>query len=335
MKRFGDDEWAVIAEIARMYYVEGRSQQEIANQLFFSKAKVSRALRLAREENVVEFHINYPSSRSAVLETELKRRFGLKETLVVTDLYDNLNTDISIKRIGKVAASYLDELLKDGDTIGVSWGRTIYQTVRQLEVSAPRKIQVVQLVGNSTNTYNMDMDVSTMVQEMAQAFQGTTAKLYAPMHVNSDIVRKELLKEPIIQETMEKIRCTDYVLTGIADVSVEWPINTWAGYLSESQMKELIKKGAVGYICGYFLDKNGNKLHDPINDKIVGISFEDLKNAPHVIVVAGGVDKTRAIYAALKGRIIDSLITDSRIAEKLLALDDMREKCRKGAGYDR
>lgn len=111
MKRFGDDEWAVIAEIARMYYVEGRSQQEIANQLFFSKAKVSRALRLAREENVVEFHINYPSSRSSVLEAELKRRFGLKETLVVTDLYDNLNTDISIKRIGKVAASYLDEIL--------------------------------------------------------------------------------------------------------------------------------------------------------------------------------------------------------------------------------
>ena len=99
-------------------------------------------------------------------------------------------------------------------------------------------------------------------------------------------------------------------------------------------MKDLIKKGAVGYICGYFLDKNGNRLNDPINDKIVGISFEDLKNAPHVIVVAGGVDKTRAIYAALEGRIIDSLITDSRIAEKLLALDDIRQKSRKGAGYD-
>lgn len=326
MKRFGDDEWAVIAEIARMYYVEGRSQQEIANQLFFSKAKVSRALRLAREENVVEFHINYPSSRSNVLEAELKERFGLKETLVVTDLYDNLNTDISIKRIGKVAASYLDEILKDGDIIGVSWGRTIYQTVRQLEPTSRRKIQVVQLVGNSTNAYNVDMDVSTLVQEMARVFQGTTAKLYAPMHVSSAVVRKELLKEPIIQETMNKIRSANYLFTGIADVSVERPVNTWAGYLTEAQMKELIRKGAVGYICGYFLDKNGNKLNDPINDKIVGISFEDLKNAPHVIVAAGGVDKTQAIYAALKGNIIDSLITDSRIAEKLLAMDDRRSK---------
>lgn len=325
MKRFGDDEWAVIAEIARMYYVEGRSQQEIANLLFFSKAKVSRALRLAREENVVEFHINYPSSRSTVLEAELKRRFGLKETLVVTDLYDNLNTDISIKRIGKVAASYLDEILKDGDTIGVSWGRTIYQTVRQLEPSSPRKIQVVQLVGNSTNSYKEDMDVSTLVQEMARAFQGTAAKLYAPMQISSDIVRQELMKEPIIQETMDKIRSVDYLFTGIADVSVGRPMNTWAGYLTESQMQDLIRKGAVGYICGYFLDKNGNKLNDPINNKIVGISFEELKNAPHVIVAAGGVDKTQAIYAALKGNIIDSLITDSRIAEKLLAMDDRKK----------
>lgn len=325
MKRFGDDEWAVIAEIARMYYVEGRSQQEIANQLFFSKAKVSRALRLAREENVVEFHINYPSSRSSVLEAELKRRFGLKETLVVTDLYDNLNTDISIKRIGKVAASYLDEILKDGDILGVSWGRTIYQTVRQLEPSSSRNILVVQLVGNSTNAYSEDMDVSTLVQEMARAFQGTAAKLYAPMHISSDIVRKELMKEPIIQETMDKIRSVNYLFTGIADVSVERPMNTWAGYLTENQMKDLIKKGAVGYICGYFLDKNGNKLNDPINDRIVGISFEDLKHAPHVIVAAGGVDKTQAIYAALKGHIIDSLITDSRIAEKLLAMDDSRK----------
>lgn len=325
MKRFGDDEWAVIAEIARMYYVEGRSQQEIANLLFFSKAKVSRALRLAREENVVEFHINYPSSRSTVLEAELKRRFGLKETLVVTDLYDNLNTDISIKRIGKVAASYLDEILKDGDTIGVSWGRTIYQTVRQLEPSSRRKIQVVQLVGNSTNSYKEDMDVSTLVQEMARAFQGTAAKLYAPMQISSDIVRQELMKEPIIQETMDKIRSVDYLFTGIADVSVGRPMNTWAGYLTESQMQDLIRKGAVGYICGYFLDKNGNKLNDPINNKIVGISFEELKNAPHVIVAAGGVDKTQAIYAALKGNIIDSLITDSRIAEKLLAMDDRKK----------
>ena len=60
-----------------------------------------------------------------------------------------------------------------------------------------------------------------------------------------------------------------------------------------------------------------------------------VKDGVRGALLAGGVDKTRAIYAALEGRIIDSLITDSRIAEKLLALDDTRQKSRKGAGYDR
>ena len=64
MKRADEEELAVIAEIARMYYVEGMSQQEIANMLFFSKAKVSRALKIAREEKIVEFQIHYPLKQS-------------------------------------------------------------------------------------------------------------------------------------------------------------------------------------------------------------------------------------------------------------------------------
>lgn len=320
MKQIDDEELAVIAEIARMYYVEGMSQLEIANMLFFSKAKVSRALRIAREKNIVEFHINYPLKRSIKLETALKHKFGLREALVVTDLYDNQNTDISIKRIGEMAASYLDETLKDGDKIGLSWGRTMYQTVRQLNPSSPRSIQVVQLMGNSTDAYHLGMDATTLAQGMAQAFQGTTFRLYAPMYVSSDIVRKELLKEPVIQKTMEHYQTLDYALTGIADVTIDRSMNTWAGYLTEKKKNELVKKGAVGYICGHFLDKNGDRLHDPLNDKIIGISFEELKKVPHVIAVAGGIDKTHAIYAALKGKLIHCLITDSRIAEKLLAM---------------
>ena len=239
MRQMDEEELAVIAEVARMYYVEGMSQLDIANILYFSKAKVSRALRIAREEHIVEFQINYPLKRSIKLETELKRRFGLKETLVVTDLYENRNTDISIKRIGEMAASYLDEILKDGDSIGIAWGRTMYQTVRQLKPTSPRRIQVLQLMGNSMDDYQMDIDVTTLTERMARTFQGTATRLYAPMYVNSDIVRKELLKEPIIRKTMEKIRTVDYALTGIADVSLEHPKSTWAGYLTERKKREL------------------------------------------------------------------------------------------------
>lgn len=264
MRQMDEEELAVIAEVARMYYIEGMSQLDIANILFFSKAKVSRALRIAREEHIVEFQINYPLKRSIKLETELKRKYGLKEALVVTDLYENRNSDISIKRIGEMTASYLDETLKDGDSIGIAWGRTMYQTVRQLKPSSSRRIQVLQLMGNSMDDYHMDIDVTTLTERMARSFQGSAIRLYAPMYVNSDIVRKELLKEPLIRKTMDKIKNVDYALTGIADVSLEHPKSTWAGYLTERKKQDLMRKGAVGYLCGYFLDKNGKGKPDSL-----------------------------------------------------------------------
>ena len=165
-----------------------------------------------------------------------------------------------------------------------------------------------------------ELDVTTLVQRMAQTFQGSATMLYAPMYINSDIVRRELMKEQLIQKALEKINGVDYVLTGIADVALDRPLSTWAGYLTEQKKRELMKKGAVGYICGYFFDRDGNKLLDSINDKIIGISFEKLKKGPRVIAAAGGVDKTHAICGALRGRLIDCLITDSRIAEKLMGM---------------
>ena len=80
------------------------------------------------------------------------------------------------------------------------------------------------------------------------------------MYINSDIVRKELLKESVIRRVIEIIRRSDYVVTGIADVSTERKKNTWAGYLTEEKMQDLVKNGAVGYLCGYFLDKNGKNF---------------------------------------------------------------------------
>ncbi len=320
MKHYGDEELSVIAEIARMYYIEGMTQLEISEMLYFSKAKVSRALQTAREKHIIEFQINYPLRRSMMLESELKRRFDLPEVLVVSELQDNMDADISIKRIGELAAEYLDDKLKDGDSIGLSWGRTIYQTVRQLRPRSDRKIDVVQLVGNSRDTYDTETDIASLVQAMAKSFHGKASLLYAPMYINSEIVREELMREDIIRKAIDKTCQVDYVLTGIADVSNEKCCGTWAGYLSEEKRDELIKKGAAGYLCGYFFDKNGNLVSDPINRKIVGIPFEKVKRGPHLIAVAGGKDKTYAIHAALKGGLIDCLITDSRIAEKLLTI---------------
>lgn len=321
MARSSDEEMMIISEIARLYYIEGLSQVEIAESLFMSKARVSRALKTAREQKIVEFTINYPLERSRMLEEALKKAYGLEEVRVVLDMKGYHSTEVPIKQIGEMGASYLDEVLENGDRIGVSWGKTIDQVVRHLKPSGPRAIQVYQLVGSPNEDYVTGSQISAIAQGIARAFNGSCSLLYAPMYINNNIVRRELKKEPTIKRTLERIRSVDYVLTGIADMGAVMAGNTWAGYLTDERRREIKAKGAVGYLCGYFIDRDGRKLNDELNEKIVGIQFDELRRVPHVIAVAGGIDKTQSIHAAMRGGLINCLITDSRIAEKLIQMN--------------
>lgn len=316
------DSMALVAEVARMYYMDDIPQIEIAKRLFLSRAKVSRLIRKARESKIVEIQIRYPLERSLGLENALKEKFHLKEAIVIVDVEENENSSFIVKRLGEIGAQYIDELLKSGDSIGLSWGKTLYQLVNQLHPTVQKNIQVVQLTGASADGYTSEMDAPNLVRIMKDKYEGTECMLYAPLYVDSDIVRQELRKEPIIRKALQKGLEVNYIVTGIAGIHNK---DTWAGYLSEEKKKDLIKKGAVGYMCGHFFDFQGNPIHDDIENKIIGISLEGIRNAAYVIAVAGGVDKAKAIYSALSGGYINCLITDSNIAEKLLRYEFRNE----------
>jgi DNA-binding transcriptional regulator LsrR (DeoR family) len=51
---------------------------------------------------------------------------------------------------------------------------------------------------------------------------------------------------------------------------------------------------------------------------MIGITLPQLKCAGHVIAVAGGVAKIRAVTAALKMDLIDALFIDEMLAEGIL-----------------
>ena len=77
--------------------------------------------------------------------------------------------------------------------------------------------------------------------------------------------------------------------------------------------------GAVGEISYRFYDKDGKPVETPLNERVIGISLEDLKKAGRVIALAGGESKTQAIAGALKLGVIDVLVTDRFTAARLTA----------------
>ena len=74
--------------ILNLYYVEERTQAEIARQLALSTAKVNRLLHLAREQGFVDITIRTPSQHLFDLENPLKAVFGLQDALVIPAVPD-------------------------------------------------------------------------------------------------------------------------------------------------------------------------------------------------------------------------------------------------------
>ncbi|MBV5336696.1 MAG: sugar-binding transcriptional regulator, partial [Deltaproteobacteria bacterium] len=54
-----------------------------------------------------------------------------------------------------------------------------------------------------------------------------------------------------------------------------------------------------------------------LNDRIIGIELDQLLKIPRVVGVAGGANKIEPIRAAMRGKLIDVLITDQATAEAL------------------
>ena len=75
----------------------------------------------------------------------------------------------------------------------------------------------------------------------------------------------------------------------------------------------------MGQLHQRFIDKHGKPVRTPLDDLVIGISLDQLRDAGRRIAVAGGKAKHEALAAALAGEWIDVLVTDAGSANMLLS----------------
>jgi DNA-binding transcriptional regulator LsrR (DeoR family) len=56
-----------------------------------------------------------------------------------------------------------------------------------------------------------------------------------------------------------------------------------------------------------------------LDDRVIGVTFDQLKKIPCVVGVAGGLHKLEVVRAALRGGWLDALVTDHHLARCLVA----------------
>lgn len=307
----------MLAKVASLYYEKNLTQAEIAQRLNISRPQVSRLLAEGRQEGVVEIVIHYPVTKYTLLEQELLDRFTLKQVKILTA--DHVGYAQLVERLGVLAARHLEESLRDGMVIGISWNTGVYQVVNALRAARQKKVTVVQLTG-TVGSINPVIDGPDLTRWLAQTLGGHYKYLPAPLLVDSPTTRVALLQTASIRETMSLLDQMDMALIGIGSLSPALSSLLLAGYITEAELREIIRQGGVGDICSYHYDLHGNVLPLELHQRLIGVSLETLRKTSYVIGVGGGIDKASAVLGALRLGVIDCLVTDEIAARAVLKM---------------
>jgi deoxyribonucleoside regulator len=310
----------LLAQVAHLYFEKDLNQKAIADRLGVSHSSISRLLAQARELGIVEITIHYPLNTSPGLEKRLRDRFGLKEASILNTAHVDYNDRLN--RVSLLAGKYIDSVLQDGDIVAVSWGSTILEVGQNFHPTRRfNNLQVVQLVG-AFGPSQVEMDATNLVRIFAQAIGGTYYNLNAPMMVETVETQKALLQEPSIIQALNLASRASIALVGIGEIeralSTVYRINV----LDPASIQVLHEQKAVGGICSQYYDINGRPISDEVNRRVVGLDLRTLQRIPRVVGVAIGENKALAILGALRGQLINTLISDDLTAQSVLRLAD-------------
>ena len=305
---------SLLIKVAEYYYNEDLNQQQIAKRLNISRVKVSRLLTEARNKGIVKIEIVYPKDNCIELERQLEEKYHLEEVVIISS---SSNSPDSIHmEVTNTAAQFIEEKVNPKDIIGIAWGRTLKRVSDRIgEVN--KEVEIVQLLGNiGSSEYSGDV----IVRNIAKSFQGSIYLLPAPAIVDNIEIKEAIKSDGHISSILEMQKQCSLAIVGIGQVSEKSTL-VMSNYLKEEDLKRLKSDGAVGEVVGRFVDENGQICKTSVNDRVLGIEIDSLKEIPCVVAIASGEEKGKSIKAVLKTGSIDVLITDENTAQNILKLE--------------
>ncbi|TAM66023.1 MAG: sugar-binding transcriptional regulator [Microbacteriaceae bacterium] len=306
----------LLLKVARRYYLGGASQQDIADEIGYSRPTVSRMLDEARQWGIVHIEVSHPLERMLRLEQDLAHKFGLADARVVTPSPEGANNPTS--KLAECAARYVSEITSDTSVIAVSNGSTISTVVDAFQQLHRPDSWIVQMIG-TLGRENPLTDSPDICRRMAQAFGGRYMVLPAPLVVGTKRLASALYREDTISTTLAMGSRADVALLGIGATGPNGSGPIFDGWMTPAITASLRDKHAVGHLCGHHYDPDGNHIVNDLCQRVMSVPIERLRDIPRVVAVAYGTEKSAAIRGALNGKYVDVLITDATTAQEILA----------------
>jgi DNA-binding transcriptional regulator LsrR (DeoR family) len=311
----------LLADVAEMYYAHGKDQRTIAATIGTSRSNVSRLLAEARQRGIVDIRIHRPLGRAGAIERDLVSVFGIEEALVLSDAPQH-SPAVALERVGSLAAVYLVDHLEDGLVVGLSWGTSLEAMVNSVVPARSYAVEVIQLLGG-LSWVSPSLSGHELGRRLAASIGGSFSYLHAPAIVDSVEAHDSLIRQPGIVDVLSRARRADLAFVGIGSLGTgsSKALFSQAG-LTASERKEIKSCNAVGDICARLFDSAGAPCVIELNRRIIGLGLEELRKIPHVVAIARGIEKSEGILGALRGSLVDVLITDEPTATAVLRLGE-------------
>jgi DNA-binding transcriptional regulator LsrR (DeoR family) len=300
------------AKAAWLYFIGGRTQDDIAKQLDLSRQAVQRLVSFAVSEKLIKFRMDHPIASCMEVADRIRDRFGL-------DFCDVTPTGDASGLSGGVAvatAVRMNRLLasKAPTVMGVGTGRTLRAVVDELDELERPQHKIISLVGNMAadgraSPYEVAMRLADKIG--AQRYP-----MPAPVLTETADERATLQSQrsfTILRELRAQARACFF---GISEIAWQSPLHQ-DGFVSDAEISTLIDQGAVGEIIAWPFDAAGQCLRTSITERIASL---ELEIPPKRLTVASGAGalKVQPLTAALKGGLVSAVITDEATARAVL-----------------
>lgn len=296
-----------------LYYIAGNSQDEIARKMGVSRQSAQRLVSTALDEKLVKFRLDHPLGNCMELAAQMTERFGLKTCEIAPSdpTTPDLITGVAIAGAGEMKR-HLD--CKTRKVIAVGTGILPWACVEQFPPIDCPQHHIVSMVGNmhrdgSATAYNV-------VERLAHLVGSQHNPMPMPVLVRNSSELSIFHKLEAVAQTLDLCKKADATFVGLAHIDKSSPM-VRDGFISIDESKDLIKRGAIGEIVGWVFDTNGALIPGTVNERVSSAPLI-VDNPRPVVGLAIGIGKVRAIIGALRGGLINGLVTDEATAMDVL-----------------
>lgn len=306
----------MLEQVALLYYQNDMSQQEVAEYLNISKMNVSRMLQKAKDTKIVHTTVKLPFKEQEALARKLERLFDLEQATVVRPPTGKQAMPIR-DFLGGVTAFYLMLEVPKDTVYGMGVGETVGKVVENIMPIKTQNVHVVQLMGGLATVSRGNP--FSIIQETCSKLSSNGTYLTSYAIVDD-------------AQSCERILSNDIHTNGVYDL--------WAAcdeayfgigcretgtFFAESlrntaDLESINEQGTIGDILGHCFNADGTFLKTVIEDRLVSIPVEMLRNVKKRVAISGGVEKAPAILGALRSGMITHLVTDEDTAEQIIHL---------------